>query len=121
MNAAASYTLFETAIGGCGMTWRGGLVVSTALPGEDDSATLRHLLRRSPQASETAPEGVAAKAIDLVRRLLGGEAVDLSVIPVDLAACPDFERRIYELLREVPTGSTVTYGELATRAGAPGA
>lgn len=121
MNAAASFTLFETAIGRCGMTWRGGLVISTALPGEDDSATLRNLLRRAPHASEVEPEGVAADAIGLVRRLLDGEAVDLSVIPVDLADCPDFERRIYALLREVPTGSTVTYGELAKRAGAPGA
>jgi methylated-DNA-[protein]-cysteine S-methyltransferase len=121
MNVAASYTLFDTAIGRCAIAWRGGLVISTALPGADDEATLRHLLRRAPRADEAAADGVAADAIGLVRRLLGGEAVDLSVIPVDLAACPDFERRIYERLREVPTGATVTYGELARRAGAPGA
>ena len=121
MSAAASYTLFDTAIGRCGIAWRSGLVVSTALPGADEAATARHLLRRLRDAREAEPEGAAAEAIDLVRRLLDGEAVDLSVIPVDLGACPDFERRIYALLREVPTGRTVTYGELAERAGSPGA
>ncbi|MFN3724767.1 MAG: methylated-DNA--[protein]-cysteine S-methyltransferase [Allosphingosinicella sp.] len=121
MSAAASYTLFETAIGRCGIAWRSGLVVSTALPGADEAVTARHLLRRLPDAREAEPEGAAAEAIDLVRRLLDGEAVDLSVIPVDLGACPDFERRIYALLRDVPTGRTVTYGELAVRAGSPGA
>ena len=121
MNAAASYTLFDTAIGRCGIAWRSGLVVSSALPGADDAATVLNLVRRLPDASEAEPEGVAAEAIELVRRLLGGEAVDLSVIPVDLGACPDFEHRIYTLLREVPTGATVTYGELAERAGSPGA
>jgi len=121
MSEAASYTLFDTAIGRCGIAWRSGLVVSSALPGADDSATVRHLLRRLPDAGEAEPEGVAAEAIGLVQGLLGGEAVDLGVIPVDLEACPEFERRIYALLRAVPTGSTVTYGELAVRAGSPGA
>lgn len=121
MTEAARYTMFDTAIGRCGIAWRSGLVVSAALPGEDDAATVRHLLRRLPQASQAEPEGVAADAIALVRRLLDGEAVDLRAIPVYLDSCPDFERRIYALLRDVPTGATVTYGELAASAGAPGA
>jgi len=121
MTEAASYTLFDTAIGRCGIAWRSGLVVSTALPGADDIATVRHLIRRLPDAVEADAEGAAADAVDRVQRLLAGEAVDLASIPVDLDSCPEFEQRIYALLREVPTGSTVTYGELAARAGAPGA
>ncbi len=119
--SAANHILFDTAIGRCGIAWRSGLVVSTALPGEDDAATIRHLLRRFPEAVEAAPETVAADAIAIVQRLLDGESVNLGIIPVDLDWCPAFDRRIYELLREVPTGATVTYGELAARAGAPGA
>ena len=121
MTEAARYTLFDTAIGRCGIAWRSGLVVATALPGEDDASTGRHLLRRVPDAAEAQPDDVAASAIDLVQRLLSGEAANLSAIPVDLDACPAFERQIYALLREVPTGSTITYGELAARAGVPGA
>ncbi|WP_166037287.1 methylated-DNA--[protein]-cysteine S-methyltransferase [Sphingosinicella sp. YJ22] len=121
MTEAAHYRVFDTAIGRCGIAWRSGLVVSTALPGEGDAATVRHLIRRNPGAAEAEPDGPAADAIALVQRLLDGEAVDLRAIPVDLDSCPDFERQIYALLREVPTGATVTYGELAARAGAPGA
>ena len=121
MTAAARYTLFDTAIGRCGIAWRSGLVVSTALPGSDDVATVRHLLRRLPDATQAEADGVAANAISLVQRLLSGEPVALSVIPVDLDSCPAFERQIYALLRDVPTGATVTYGELAERAGSPGA
>lgn len=47
----------------------------------------------------------------------GGEALDL---PVDLrlAAAP-FRRAVLQELREVPRGATVSYGELAARAGNP--
>jgi methylated-DNA-[protein]-cysteine S-methyltransferase len=33
----------------------------------------------------------------------------------------EFKQHVWKLLREVPAGTTVSYGELATRAGAPGA
>jgi methylated-DNA-[protein]-cysteine S-methyltransferase len=33
----------------------------------------------------------------------------------------DFKQQVWKLLREVPAGTTVSYGELAARAGAPGA
>lgn len=31
----------------------------------------------------------------------------------------DFERRVWNALREIPTGTTATYGEIASRIGAP--
>src|SRR6476646_3674023 len=33
----------------------------------------------------------------------------------------DFKQQVWKLLREVPVGTTVSYGELAARVGAPGA
>ncbi|MCA9621563.1 MAG: methylated-DNA--[protein]-cysteine S-methyltransferase [Myxococcales bacterium] len=44
----------------------------------------------------------------------------LAAVPVDLAAVSPFARRVYTALRDVPPGSTVSYGELARRAGSPG-
>lgn len=41
-------------------------------------------------------------------------------VPIDLAACPPFTRRVLEALCAVPFGTTVTYGDLAARAGSPG-
>lgn len=40
-------------------------------------------------------------------------------LPVDLEGLTSFSRRVLELLREVPPGEVVTYGELAARAGSP--
>jgi methylated-DNA-[protein]-cysteine S-methyltransferase len=40
-------------------------------------------------------------------------------VPVDLAGCTGFTRRVLGAARTVPPGTTVTYGELARRAGSP--
>jgi methylated-DNA-[protein]-cysteine S-methyltransferase len=40
---------------------------------------------------------------------------------LDLSHLPEFERRVLEALRKVPFGKVVSYGELARRAGSPGA
>lgn len=39
--------------------------------------------------------------------------------PVDLSGLPPFRRKVLEALCSVPFGATVTYGELARRAGNP--
>jgi AraC family transcriptional regulator, regulatory protein of adaptative response / methylated-DNA-[protein]-cysteine methyltransferase len=41
--------------------------------------------------------------------------------PVDLRGLPAFDARVYEAVRSVPAGETVTYGEVAVIIGAPGA
>jgi methylated-DNA-[protein]-cysteine S-methyltransferase len=40
-------------------------------------------------------------------------------VPLDLSGWPPFTRKILEELRKVPFGATLTYGELAARAGYP--
>ena len=40
-------------------------------------------------------------------------------LPCDLSGLPRFTRLVLEVLQTVPFGATVTYGELAQRAGAP--
>lgn len=116
----AAYTLFDTALGRCGIAWRGAAVIGFALPGADDAATGTRLARRRIAATAGAPPPFAVAAIDAVRRLLAGEQVDLVDIPVTLEGS-DFEQRVYEALRQVPPGETITYGALAERAGSPGA
>ena len=56
---------------------------------------------------------------DALSEYLEGDATTLS-LPVDLRlAHAPFRRAVLEQLREVPRGSTVSYGELAARAGRP--
>jgi methylated-DNA-[protein]-cysteine S-methyltransferase len=40
-------------------------------------------------------------------------------VPLEVEATP-FERRVYAVVRRIPRGRTLTYGEVAERAGAPG-
>jgi AraC family transcriptional regulator of adaptative response/methylated-DNA-[protein]-cysteine methyltransferase len=40
---------------------------------------------------------------------------------VDLRGLSSFDARVYEAVRDVPVGSTVTYGEVAALIGSPGA
>ena len=42
-------------------------------------------------------------------------------VRLDLAGYTPFQLKVYAALRRVPAGRTVTYGELAKRAGYPGA
>lgn len=116
-----AFALFYTAIGRCGLAWRGDRIIALALPGETDERTLARLLRRCPDAVETPPEGVAAQAVAAIQGLLSGQPADLASIPIDLDAVPAFDRSVYQALRSIPPGTTITYGVLAEQAGASGA
>lgn len=115
----AAYTLFDTAIGRCGIAWRDDAVIGFAIAGEDDAATANGLARRHGAVAADPPPFVA-EAIDSVRSLLAGEKTDLTGIPIRLDV-PAFEGKVYQALRRVAPGETVTYGELAAAAGSPGA
>ena len=59
--------------------------------------------------------------VELLQAYFAGEPVDLSDVPVDLEYETPFLERCAQALRSVPRGETVTYGQLAALAGAPGA
>jgi O-6-methylguanine DNA methyltransferase len=76
-------------------------------------AFLAPLRRRFP-AAEPAPADLdAAWLSDALR---GGP-----LPAVDLRGLSDFDARVYEAVRSVPAGETVTYGEVAAIVGSPGA
>ena len=58
-----------------------------------------------------------------LRRLLesyaAGEVTDFSEVEVELPPMTAFQERVVTELRKVPYGHTLTYGELAARAGSP--
>jgi len=41
--------------------------------------------------------------------------------PIDLRGLSAFDRAVYEVVRDVPPGETITYGEVAALIGSPGA
>ncbi len=61
----------------------------------------------------------AAEAARQLREYFDGERTEFDV-PLGLAGTP-FQQRVWAALRRIPYGETVSYGELATQIGQPGA
>jgi len=113
------YTLFETAIGPCGIAWGPRGITGVQLPGSTPEKARLRLLRRCPGAEEGTPPAEITQVIERIGALLRGERIDLSDVAVDLDRVPEFERRVYAIARAIPPGSTMTYGEIARRLGDP--
>src|SRR5437763_10857597 len=118
--AAHGVLLFETAIGRCGIAWAERGVVGVQIPEGDDRRTQARLLARVPGTVRVStPPPAVQRAVDGIVALLSGEAVDLSFVTLDIDRVPAFDRRVYEEARLIPPGTTRTYGDVASRAGAP--
>jgi methylated-DNA-[protein]-cysteine S-methyltransferase len=118
---SGGFTLFDTAIGRCGIAWGPKGVVGVQLPeGSEDEARAR-LLRRCPNAREAAPPAAVQRAIDGIVALLRGEPQDLSDVDLDMRGVAPFARGVYEVARAIPPGATLTYGDVAVKLGEPGA
>lgn len=113
-------TFFDTPIGLCGIAWTSAGVRRVQLP-EESEAAARRRLRAETGGTEAPPDAWVAQLITRLTRHLGGVPESFASVPLDLEGVPDFHRAVYEVLRELPAGSTSTYGELAQRLGKPGA
>ncbi len=119
--AAIEYALFETPLGTAAVAWSERGLYAVELPVGNAEDTEHRLRRFVPGAVAAEPPPWAAEAMGAIAAHLGGERVDLDRIPIDVARMPAFYRTVYEAARRIPPGQTVTYGELATRCGSPGA
>ena len=115
------WCLFETAIGCCGIAWGESLIVGVQLPERDEDATGACMRRRFPDAPEATPPVVVDLIIARVQATLEGVRDPMLDVPLDVARVPAFHRRVYEVTRAIPPGRTLSYGEVATRIGEPGA
>ncbi len=114
-----TFALLEGGGGKALLASREGKVVASFLPGRDGKTLVRRLRERFPDAVEAPPVQVAGA--EAFRRWMRGDPSGLAETPVDLSGVPPFAGRVYRELRRIPPGTTVTYGDLARRAGSPGA
>lgn len=108
----------------------------------DGQRIVHHELPRPPLAARAAPhpndpQGIpripgdsvagtsarlrAERVASLLREFFAGREVSLDDVELDLDAYTPFQRALVDVLRSVPRGAVVTYGELAALAGSPGA
>ena len=109
--------MFETAVGSCGLVWGEAGIAAVALAEPDAERTRARLVRRFPNAVETAPTAQVQAAIDRIRGLLDGRPDDLTDLPLDWSAVAAFDRPVLEICRAIPPGQTLTYGDIARRLG----
>ena len=115
------YSIFDTAIGRCGIAWGELGVVGVQLPEAREIETRRRLFRLYPEAREQPPPLNAEIAIGGIVALLRGGEADFSQVAVDMTGIPGFNQRVYAVARTIPRGETRTYNEIASGLRASGA
>ncbi|MGY4829831.1 methylated-DNA--[protein]-cysteine S-methyltransferase [Sphaerotilaceae bacterium SBD11-9] len=110
-------TLFDTAIGRCGIAWGEHGITAFQLPEPSDAATLRRMFRRGPAVPQGEPPPAVQDTIGRIVALLQGEPVDLRGVQIDYDGIAPFNRRVYEISREILAGQTRTYGDIAAELG----
>ena len=114
---ALDFTIFDTAIGACGIVWTSRGVYAVQLPEATRAATRARVMKRYPQALEAPPPSAIRTAIDGIVALLAGEPRDLQDVVIDDDGTSDFNKCVYAIARRIPPGETLTYGEVAERLG----
>ena len=109
------YTVFDTAIGRCGIAWGHAGIVGVQLPEAREIETRRRLFQLCPDAHEMRPAADVVHAIEGIVALLHGEAADLADVTIDMNGFHVFYQRVYGFLRTIPRGETRTYGEVAAK------
>lgn len=124
----ASYCLFETPLGTCGIAWRESansgsqpVVTAVQLPETTPRATESRIARKSGSARPSVPPPRIAAVIEKIRRHFRGELQNFRDVAVDLNNSALFDRQVYDAAREIPPGQTRTYGEIAKAVGQPSA
>jgi methylated-DNA-[protein]-cysteine S-methyltransferase len=101
---------FDTVLGRCAVRWSDAGITGVLLPGAsgrtgpvyEDGVVVPAFVRR-------AIEGMVA--------VLGGGSPDLRDVPLDERGLDELRRAVYAATREIPPGTTRSYGEVARAIG----
>ena len=119
--AGRGYTIFDTAIGRCGIAWGDLGVVGVQLPEVREIDTRKRLFHLYPEAREIRPPVHVEAAIEGIAMLLRGGVSDLSDVTLDMTGIPAFNQRVYAFARSIPRGESRTYADVASALRASGA
>jgi len=91
--------------------------VCAILIGDEPESLVRDLQDRFPRAELIGGDREFERLVAVVVGFVDSPAVGLE-LPLDIRGTA-FQRRVWQALRRVPPGQTITYSELAKRIGAP--
>jgi methylated-DNA-[protein]-cysteine S-methyltransferase len=113
--AGLGFSIFDTAIGQCGIAWGSAGIVGVQLPEAREIDTRRRLFQLYPHGHEMRPPPEVAHAIEGIVALLHGDAADLTDVTLDMNGFHVFYQRVYGFIRTIPRGETRTCGEVAAK------
>src|SRR5436309_13925548 len=109
------FSLFDTAIGRCGIAWSEHGVTGVQLSEPREAETRARLLRRFPGAREAAPPHDVQRSVDVIVAFLSGEPRPLDAVAPDMDGVLPFHRTVYQVSRTIPPGRTCSYGDTERR------
>jgi methylated-DNA-[protein]-cysteine S-methyltransferase len=118
--SADRYAIVDTPVGPVGLVRGPAGYRAVLLPGPGGKTAVRRRIRSAwPDAREDA--GALEDGVAAIRAWAEGGRPPRRRLRLDLEGVSPFHRRVYDALRKIPRGRTRTYGEVAARAGSPGA
>jgi AraC family transcriptional regulator of adaptative response/methylated-DNA-[protein]-cysteine methyltransferase len=121
--AGGAFVTLRFAVGECSL---GSVLVASSetgvcaiLLGDDPDALLRDLEDRFPRATLVGGDAAFERTVGRVVALIEAPKAGHD-LPLDLRGTL-FQQRVWQALRGIPSGSTISYAELARRIGAPSA
>ncbi|NNN21078.1 MAG: MGMT family protein [Acidimicrobiales bacterium] len=110
------------------MSWNSGGVISMVLPTPGANSLEQVVMEKSSRVgcsefakAQSPKDAIAKRTISLVNSYFDGKSVDFSPIDLNWYGLSDFSRAVLGTLRNLPSRETITYGDLASFAGYPGA
>lgn len=107
------FTIFDSAVGRCGIAWGGLGIIGVQLPEARELETRRRMYRVYPEAHEQKPPLNTEIAIEGIVSLLHGGNADMAEVALDFSGMQHFHQRVYQFVRGIPRGETRTYDEVA--------
>jgi methylated-DNA-[protein]-cysteine S-methyltransferase len=88
----------------------------------EDETGLQHYLKHQmgKKRFRVSPEADPSGLTSILHRYFGGDLKVIDALPVETGGT-DFQREVWEALRTIPCGTTISYGELARQIGRPNA
>ena len=107
------FTIFDTAVGRCGIAWGDLGIVGVQLPEARELEPRRRMYRIYPEAREMRAPLNTEIAIEGIVTLLRGGNPTIADAVLDFTGMPHFHQRVYQYVRSIPRGETRTYEDVA--------
>jgi O-6-methylguanine DNA methyltransferase len=121
-NTNEQWLVFPTALGYCGVSWCARGVTAFMLP-EATPVPIQKEFRSLTGAAKPATHTPAwiRELVQKVKWHLKGQQQDFSAVPVAIDNATDFMQAVYAVAQSIPSGSVISYAQLARQLGKPGA